>query len=1222
MIKYYSVFAALLFSVNASAVPNLSQAPLFSTHSVPPNIFFEIDDSGSMLWNLLANNHYKYCDYNSDSSSFGGNFDCILNSGGTPIDEVQNGYMIIGNAIYSDYSTAILGSSCSASTVCNNPRTFDWRFWSSDLNVTYYDVNETYTPWASSGLPDSSFSSARQDPVPGKAGYNSTVNLDTFVYAKWIDSHGYSGSRPHRGSNENRNNTPNGRVDLWDRFTLYVTRTNEVDAYDMGYRLTTSGAMQLQILLSSGTWRDISSAEYNDIIKGSRSLINASRRFTGTAAHAELNNRTVAQAKTNIANWYSFSRNRVSVTKSAVASVVTDNPSFRYGLSVINHPENLLVEHPDGLTGFLAHNKSMLDSLNSYEFPNRGTPLRQGLQYAGEYYAGNKTTNDPIDYTCQQNFTILMTDGHWNGAAPTGIADEDGDGHSQTLADVAKYYYDTDLSPMADNVPTSNKDGNSIQHMDTFTVAFGVNGLLSDDDNTGWPGVGDPLIESSDWGNPLISSNRAQKIDDLWHAAYNSKGEFSNASNPTALLGALNGAVSNIAARIGSAATVAFNTATLTGNSYVYLAQFSYFNNKWSGDLSAYYLDASTGDVSPTASWQAATLLDNKNWITRQIITSNNGVGVPFSWPAISTEMKADLTTNPIGGTDVAAEGAKRLNFIRGDRSNEGSSYRTRDHVLGDVVHSSPIFVGKPLLNWTDLFPFPSTSGNTYSDFKIAQAARQEMVYVGTNDGMLHGFKGDTGEELFSFIPDSLASPAFNKGLHYLTDKDYSHRFYTDLTPAISDVYIDLTGTKKWRSVLVGGLRSGGKGLFALDVTDPTAVTEANAASSFLWEFSDKDEPNMGFSHSIASIGLMNNGRWAAIVGNGYNNTGDGKAKLFILFLDGGIDGVWTKGVDYIELDTNSGSIVSSNCQDTSSQCNGLSTPQAVDLDQDMIVDRVYAGDLNGNMWAFNVESSNTSLWGSHYGTALAPAPLFTHPGHAITSKPTVALNTGSGSAASNSPNLIVLFGTGRYLYKGDANTSVEESFFGIWDHGVSNITPSSLVQQTFIKDAGLPDYSLVTNKDVNYVVPTTDNGWQIALTEFSGERIIVNPVVRDNIVFFNTWIPDSDPCSAGGSGYLMTVSVLNGGSPDPDPAFDINGDGVVDGLDVITYVDPVTGETVTSAPSGERYTQGLPASSGFITRFQYTPGTRGGSGIHKRTITEEVSHNKERIAWQEIINQ
>ena len=272
---------------------------------------------------------------------------------------------------------------------------------------------------------------------------------------------------------------------------------------------------------------------------------------------------------------------------------------------------------------------------------------------------------------------------------------------------------------------------------------------------------------------------------------------------------------------------------------------------------------------------------------------------------------------------------------------------RERGAVLGDLIHSGPVFVGAPESNWPDVAPFPGDVGTTYKEYQLDQATRPGVIYVGGNDGMLHGFEQSSGDEILGYIPNALYSTGALDGLHYLTDPAYAHRYTVDLTPSVADAYIKSAplGTTSWKTILVGGLRGGGRGLFALDVTDPSLFSEAlsNPAKTVMWEFTSTDDADLGHTFSRPSIvpleGPGNSIRWAAVVGNGYNDLGSGEAKLFVIFLEGGLDGTWTSGSDYIEITTEAG--------DTGNR-NGLSTPAVIDSDGDGLADRVYAGDLEG----------------------------------------------------------------------------------------------------------------------------------------------------------------------------------------------------------------------------------------------------------------------------------
>ncbi|MDO9047617.1 MAG: PilC/PilY family type IV pilus protein [Methylobacter sp.] len=1198
-ITLYSLIACSVLSIHAitqaHAAPGaLANSPLFTSSNVPPNVFFELDDSGSMDWEILAKQYWHPCAYDRDNNGNTGDADCGFLVTQDGLFRTYSGssfryYAYIFNNADNLYDAGCNGNypkleACSAAV-----QAYDWRVRSSALNVLYYNPGITYSPWLKgdgTAMADASFTAARSNPQSGETGFNVTKDLTGLIFEVWSDSHGFTGTSPNRGTNIDRTTGSNGLVDLWDNHIRYTVNASGITVASITYAPTGTGALN-------------PSTSSSTILTG-------------------LNGRTLAQEKQNIANWYQYHRRRSFAAKAAIAKVISENSDFRYGLNTINSA-TFFTEVPTGSSGFLTHNTTLINNLFSLDWPASGTPLRGGLERAGKYFDNADGRTDPIVQQCQQNFTVLFTDGYWNGADPSAaIGNADGDGYSLTLADVAKYYYDKDLSPLANNVPTNPFDTATHQHMVTFGVAFGLSGLLTDTDNDGWPGTSPGLAENGLWGDPLPSANDPQKIDDLWHAAFNAKGTFVSASTPQAVTDALSGALANIGDRSGAAASVSFNTTTLTGGSAVYLAQFKSTNNRWSGDLLSFALDLTNGDVSSTPNWKAADVLDARAApvTSRSIITHNGSTGTPFQWANLTTTQQDDLLIEPNAsiGTDVTKAQA-RLNFIRGDRANEqgnGGSYtfRARSKLLGDIVDSDPVFVGKPQSAWPNTAPFPTATGLKYSDFSAAKLSRAEMVYVGANDGMLHGFKASDGSEAIAYIPGTLYSSSdATSGLHYLTDPAYTHRFYVDMPSAVEDAYFNTGSGAAWHTVLIGGERAGGKGIFALDVTNPALFSETNAAQIALWEFDNSDDADMGYSFSKPTIAMMANGRWAAIFGNGYNNNGDGKAKLFILFLDGGLDGVWTPGTDYIEISTGAGSIVAGDCANGSSDCNGLSTPQTADINSDFIVDRVYAGDLKGNLWAFDLSDTLASNW----KVAYSGSPLFIA-GKPITSKPTLV--THPTQPAGTAPNVLVFFGTGQYLVASDVTTTDVQAFYGVWDHGVSSIISSGLVEQTFLANTftnGGVDvtgkFSVLTNNPVDY---SLKQGWFIKLTQNTGERVIVDPDVFGNLLFFNTWIPDSAPCSAGGSGVLMSVKLDAGGRP-ATAAFDLTGNGIIDNNDLLSSGG------VNYVATGERFSKGLPASSNFLNDYQYTPGTNGGSTIQKRKVALPTVSGMKRISWQEL---
>lgn len=1212
----HTLFAILLVlgCMPTQAAPGtLPDSPLFIDTAVQPNIFFMIDDSGSMAWADLLN---------------AGTF-----SPGSALLTDFTWYMSSVGLYSSWWNYTLRRQSCRG------------------FNVMAYDPTQTYSAWQGKDSAGTEFSA---------------IDMSDLTNIRY---------NPY---------DPSTTTDISGHYYWVWTDTDGDGEYDGPGSTDAGGA-------PSGT------DECGDVSSNS-----------GGVAVSSLS----AAEKLNYANWYSYYRTREYTAKKALSEVIKQSTA-RMGLEAINsHYTATEIKDVDDLTTPVdataqANKNSLLTNLVS-GYSSGGTPLRRGLETAGKYYKGSHASwSSPIlsaanGGECQQNFTLLMSDGYWNGSDPTtvGIADNDSDDDTSydggshadgdtastiddTLADIAMYYYEYDLDgTLADLVPTkTGVDENPMQHMVTYTVAFGVNGTLSTD----------PSDRTSAFAWPTPVADTSTAVDDMRHAAWNGRGRFLSAGNPAALINQLSDALADIENRTGSAASVTFNTGSLEDNSVLYISLFNSTN--WHGQLLAYALDDTNGNVATTHTWDAAAVLDARDITATDSLTSLDGErliltngasdGVSFKWANLTTAQKNDLKTNSSGGTDNDATGMARLGHIRGDQSCEQNStvscsytdgtntyttkgLRKRTSRLGDIVHSAPVHVGAPEMAWPDgldtdhpygLDGYP-TGDNTYSYFKTLNSTdaptgkgkkdRPSVIYVGANDGMLHGFltedydgtgSDNTGKEVLSYIPGNLFSTGASEGLHYLTEASYRHRFYVDLTPSISDAYIKTNTTDttpSWRTLLVGGQRSGGKGLFALDVTDPSQFSEANAASLVLWEFTHAD---LGYTFSQPVITPMNKKdgdglyRWAAIFGNGYNDSGtNGTAQLFIVYLDGGIDGTWTLGTDYFVIDTKAGNTTTRN---------GMASPAVVDLDGNGTADRVYAGDLQGHMWAFDVSSANTNNWDSAYKQGSTPKPLFTATDSSgtaqpITDRPEVVWHP----TASGTPNTLVLFGTGQYLATADKSSTTIQSFYGVWDKGTreltvdrSNAAASNLTAQTFL--GGFATGTRVLSDDPilwddTDISTTADNkfGWYIDLPD-SGERVVTNPVVRGDIVYFTTLIPSSDPCEYGGSGWLMAVKYENGGRP-PAPVVDFNNNGTVsdDVFNQASGFDDLTGV----ASSGKKSAVGIPSSPAFLGNRMYIAGTGSGGGgggtpcvgsdcyIDDDEVKGLVTSNTGRLSWEELI--
>ncbi|MCX4026041.1 hypothetical protein H0A36_23640 [Endozoicomonas sp. SM1973] len=967
-----------------------------------------------------------------------------------------------------------------------------------------------------------------------------------------------------------------------------------------------------------------------------------------------------ADAKTqqNFANWFSYYRSRDLVAKGALGFVLESVTNARIGFTTINTKSNNFPVASMNASALSGNKKALLDKVYGTPIPAKSTPLRQNLRDVGKYFAcesGNrfdaKGYSCPIQSapigTCQQNYALLMTDGFYSGGTPN-IGNQDintnnlfdggafADDVSETLADVAMKYYKTDLSSLANKVPTTKYDverstyltnNNTLhQHMSTFTVGFGLKGNVSD-----FPSNSETTFN---WPNPF-SSNLA-KVDDLLHAAYNGRGNYLSAGDPSQLVLGLKEMFRGIQADSGAASAVAFNSQSIKNNSVAYRALFN--PKLHSGDVLAHPIDSTTGVIdTSTVLWSAAKKLDdklsgsninNRNIITYRVNEDGTKLGVPFNYDTHLNVTQKSLLDTPIPlalpenyGDNDGKVGDERIAYLRGDQINEGpksNQGQFRDRLktkgrLGDVIHSTPSYVGAPLFSNRDKEPY-STS-KPYSNFAKAHKNRNPMLYVGANDGMLHGFNANTGEEVFAYVPNVLFA-----NLVDLTYQNYVHKMYVDEKPSINDVFYN----DAWHTVLVGALGAGGKGLFALDITNPTKFsTEASAAKNVMWEFTSKDDIDLGFTYSRPIITMTNAKKggehiWAAIFGNGYNSSSeDGDAALFINQLSGGLDGSWLRNQDYYKSVTGKGKAESSDGLTP----NGLGIPRAVDNDGNGTVDYVYAGDLQGNLWRFDVTSSNPSDWQSSKNRQIIfKATDSTGNPQPIINQPVVVRNPQPGLIG-----IIVVIGTGSWILKDDIDSTDLQTMYGIWDDFSSSGYPvekSKLIEQSFINKidtvSGFTVRSL-TNKTVAYSKNGNVMGWKLnfdtAVTgggavQYPGERAVRKLFLVGDSLFTTTVIPNPAlACSILPGGFLIGIDPATGGRSKTKVLFDLNNDGKFDDKDSLPNGTSVSGIRLDEMPND-------PSFIGNRIVIQQHNGKVTGFGAN----TEGV--NTGRLSWRQLYSE
>ncbi len=683
------------------------------------------------------------------------------------------------------------------------------------------------------------------------------------------------------------------------------------------------------------------------------------------------------------------------------------------------------------------------------------------------------------------------------------------------------------------------------------------------------------------------------------------------ADDPATLQTAFDAIFSDILAKAGASSSAATNSTSLSANSYVYQARFN--SGDWSGQLLAKEI-STAGIINPVPTWDAAVQLAAKTATSRAILTYGRDTsdGIPFRWSNIAgltdtTAMDA-LNADYLGSAD--GNGSFRVDFLRGGTgSGTSTAFRSdRNGKLGDVIHSTPYYVGVPSAGYNDA----DMAG--YLAFYTAQASRTPIIYSGANDGMMHGFNASTGEEVLAYIPQEVFP-----NLSRLTALGYGstvpHQYYVDGSPAVADAYIN----SNWKTVLAGGLNAGGQGVYALDITNPGSFSEANAANIVLWEFTDEDDADLGYTYfepvknqltnQSAQIAKMANGKWAVIIGNGYNNSdadghasATGHAYLYILYIEQGTDGVWTPTTDYIKIDTGVGSTATPN---------GLATPTPIDKDGDGDIDTVYAGDLEGNLWKFDVSSSTPGNWGL---ALTASKPLFTAKDSSnnpqpITSAPLVTTHPHGG--------FLVSFGTGKYIELADSSSTATQSVYGIWDEEAHVNSRSSLQEQTVINTQTLTGIEYRVNSDnaVNY---PTKKGWFFDLPE-TGERIDVNPVIRDGRLVYVSRTPTTVACESGGKSWVMEFDYLTGGRLDLSP-FDVNNDGVINNDDYVTVtingspvLIPVTGRRV---PLGGMIATPTVLKDTLDRELKIMASSNGSISSVKESVNASYSG---RLSWEEM---
>lgn len=633
---------------------------------------------------------------------------------------------------------------------------------------------------------------------------------------------------------------------------------------------------------------------------------------------------------------------------------------------------------------------------------------------------------------------------------------------------------------------------------------------------------------------------------EMWHqsgdmlkAGYPRPDNFYVASDAENMVRSLERAFAQIANEVQSTtASLAVNSSRLETDTALFQSRLN--SRFWSGDLLALAIE-DEGIVGATPMWSAAAKLDaltNSEALNRNILTIMppplpaddedntervSTTGTNFTWEGLSETQKAYLRKV---GEDSDELARKRLDYLSGDRSEEISAeflnrlFRQRDSRLGDIVNSDPQFVYKQDYGYGRLTGWQGEVAQKYREFRASEAyqARVPLVVVGANDGMLHGFHASVtdeqgGEELFAFVPNGVFH-----NLLALTEPSYSHRYYVDGTPRVSDAW--LGQSKGWATVAVGTTGAGGSSVFALDITNVSS-SSSMTSSRVMWEFT---HPKMGYTIGQPAIVALPNKQFGVLVSSGYHDEEPEQGYVWV-------------------LDINTGDIIKE--FEIPTQGN-LGAPLASDLDFNQEADRVYVADTLGNIWRLDLASSSPASWGRP--ASLNDGPLF------IARDPDgnrQAITAPLASAYNQRGEHTVLVGTGSFYKDGDneiPDNPPVETFYGIFDTGSLIDGRDSLLEQKVIQQAVVNGRVLRAVTDNSL---TDEEGWYLDLawdtdeggTGPDGERVVSRASLRSDRVLFTTMTPTDDPCAFGGNSIIMALD-MSSGQRLPDPYFDVDGDG------------------------------------------------------------------------------
>lgn len=1028
---------------SATAATPIAELPLKASVLAKPNVIFGMDDSGSMDWEVLLD---------TSSGLFYWNGATAWDSArGKPVRD-DNTY--VPYAYLFPVGTASGGQIYPYNSVYGQalPPTpqLAWAR-SAQFNPIYYNSLATYPAWSPAYFGGSlkTYANASTTVTSAHPAVSGAPTLN--VSSPWSStSAGYSS---------------NG-------YMFYLQDGMKVPA---GAYLPTSSAAGSGTPCSGSTWRTTTGEQ---TVSGGRACWAAIPYYPATFWHPQSctvgadcvnapdgsgtlkryeiksttasypSGRTYAAELQNFANWFSYYRKRKLMLAASMGRVLENISGLRLGNLAFNENVTVTMYDADGASSssnrFAAAGEFYLNSMSAL-----GTPTHQNIKNIAAQY---NTNTSIVQYACQRNSMFVVTDGFsnttsiavpsydktkWGNATPYKTTP------TGSLADLALAYYTnrlrTDLPagrlpPSASTDP--NADKNTDLHINTYAITLGVRGAL-------WPNTVDPFVTAPTWSTP--TADDPSMIDDQWHGTINGRGKMYLATTPDETAANIKAGLEDILSQVATQSGLAVSTVNLSrGDSKAYLG--TYNPAGWTGDLQAVDLNPDTGVLGTAALWSASSLLAARDWTTRVIATWGSSGGTSFASATVGG------LVNPANTWGTSPE---VVDYLRGDRTNEGSKFRTRKSLIGAVINGEP-----------------------------AVDRDTGVVYFSSGEGMLHAIDtvgAAAGTELWAYVPGQVLPD-----IGQTSSRSYSFKTQLDGSPVVRKIG---TSTK----LLVSNMGVAGRGYFALDITSPRGLTEATLAGKALWEFPSASDTTMkskvGQTLGKAAIVRLSTGAYAALVTSGYNNTFDGRGRLWVLNA--------STGAVIKEFVTADGTLAAES---------GLAhiAPFA---EPDGSVRYVYGGDLLGNVWRIDLDAAPAAADAVFKLAQLRSASGAAQP---VTAAPELMLYKGQR---------IVYVGTGRLLDIGDFGSSAVQSIYAISDGSFLSNARSSLVPQVYSATAS----GAIATTPVDW---TTQRGWYMDLP--AGEQINTRPTIAYGALTFAANKAGATDCSA--SAKVYAIDVLTGG--------------------------------------------------------------------------------------------